>query len=121
MLNTVWDIFQHFQISEVKGEAENAKQLAITSGTGISHIQGQLDTLVLANQAMWELFSKKLGVTESELVKRMNEIDLRDGKLDGKISKVQVIECDDCGHRIKKQRPNCYWCGAKVSTESPFA
>ena len=121
MLHTVWDLFQQFQIGEAKGKATNAEQLAITTGTSISNVQAQLDTLVLANQAMWELLSKKLGVTEAELVKLMNEIDLRDGKADGKISKVQVRECGDCGHKIKKQRPNCYWCGSKISLESPFA
>jgi hypothetical protein len=120
MLHSVWDLVQQFQISENKGNAENAQELAITSSTAISHVQCQLDTLVLANQAMWEILSLKLGVTEADLVKRMNEIDLRDGKQDGKISKTQVVECKDCGHKIKKQRSNCYWCGSKFTNSSFF-
>lgn len=120
MLNSMWDVFQNFQIRETKHKAENAKQLAITSGNAISNVQAQLDTLVLANQAMWEILSKKLGVTESELVKLMSDIDLRDGKADGRITKTQIRQCSDCCHKIKKQRPNCYWCGSKMNMESPF-
>lgn len=121
MLHSIWDLFQHHQISKADIKAENAKQLAITSGTSIANLQAQLDTLVLANHAMWELLSKKVGVSEKELVRLMNEIDLRDGIADGKISKAQIRQCSDCGHKIKKRRPNCYWCGSKINLETPFS
>ena len=123
MLETIWDLFQQGQISSNKAKAEGAVSLAVTAGTGVANLQGQIDTLVLANQAMWELLSTQLGVTESDLVKKMNEIDLRDGKQDGKISaqRETTTQCGDCGHKIGKRRSNCYWCGAKLETGSPFS
>ena len=51
--------------------------------------QTTIDTLALSCAAMWELLSEKLGVTEQELLAKIEEIDLRDGKLDGKIANVK--------------------------------
>ena len=123
MLETIWEIFQTAQIIDSKAEAKNAASLSITSSVAAGEFRGQLDTLVLANQAMWEILSEKLGVTDKELVKKMNEIDLRDGKLDGKgdSSSLTSTECPDCGKKIGKRRTNCYWCGARVVGVSPFS
>lgn len=123
MLDTTWNMFQHGQISSNQVKAEEAGTLAVTATTSVSNLQSQIDTLVLANQAMWEIMSKQLGVTEAELVKQMNEIDLRDGKLDGKISTKSKLatNCGECGHKISRHRPQCYWCGARLEGDSPFS
>ncbi len=88
---------------------------------GIAHLNSQIENLVLANQAMWELLSEKHGFTEYVLLRKMNGVDLRDGKQDGKITKKKTIECPDCDHKLTKQRNNCYWCGSLLVTGSFFA
>ena len=53
-------------------------------------VSDQLDRTMLACEAMWSLMKDKLGVTDEELRIRVNELDLSDGKLDGKIRKTIV-------------------------------
>lgn len=121
MLGAIWDHYLHRRMKVAEANAVGAKEVAITTGTAISELNNQLETLVLANQAMWELLSEKAGLTETDLINKMNEVDLRDGKLDGKIEKKVVRECGDCGHKISKQRSVCYWCGAALQKNSPFS
>lgn len=111
MLDSIWSLFQ-----------QSSMNAGDTASAGSEGLQSQVDTLILANQAMWEILAGRLDVSEGELVKKMNEIDLRDGKLDGKITKqaVNAINCPDCGHKIAKKRANCYWCGTKLQGESLF-
>lgn len=121
MLGAIWDHYLHRRMKVAEANAEGAKEVAITTGTAISALNSQVETLVLANQAMWELLSEKSGLTEADLINKMNEVDLRDGKLDGKIEKKVIRECGECGHKISKQRTVCYWCGTALPTHSPFS
>ncbi|WP_445363503.1 zinc ribbon domain-containing protein [Microbulbifer sp. ANSA003] len=120
MLDTIWDYFQQREIDDARYRSQNAKQMAANLELEVGDIQGRIDTLVLANQAMWELLSERLGVTEAELIEKMGQIDLRDGKRDGKISTGNLKECPSCGHKVRKQRANCYWCGTELTLSSPF-
>lgn len=121
MLDLIWENFQQRRIKDAFDKANGAKEVAVTTGTAIGALNSQIETLVLANQAMWELLSEKAGLTETDLINKMNEVDLRDGKLDGKIAKKVVRECGDCGHKVSKQRSVCYWCGAALQKNSPFS
>lgn len=116
----LWDLFQQSQIRHGQNSADDADLKASIANSRVDELEGQLQTLSLACQAMWELMSKKSGITEQELLKKMDEIDLRDGMLDGKLETKTHDKCPECGHKVKKKRPNCFRCGAKLSTSTPF-
>ncbi|GAB1267641.1 hypothetical protein NBRC116493_08940 [Aurantivibrio infirmus] len=121
MLETIWEIFQFRKMSSTEYKADKAGVMSHANLEGIRHVSSQIENLILANQAMWELLSEKHGLTENDLLQKMNEVDLRDGKQDGKITKKRITACSDCGHKITKQRQNCYWCGSVLVTGSLFA
>ncbi len=123
MLETIWEIFQTGQLMEAKQKAIAADGLSKANAVSTGATLTQVETLVLANQAMWELLSEKCGVTDNDLIKKMNEIDLRDGKLDGKleVTRATATDCHDCGKKISKRRSTCYWCGARLEGGNPFA
>jgi len=69
---------------------------------------------------MWELVSEQTGLADADLLKRMQEVDLRDGKADGKITPVPV-DCSKCSRPVNPRRKTCMYCGAAmVSESSPF-
>ena len=68
-----------------KIRAVSAKNSALVSK--VEYLEDNIDRLTLITQALWELLQKKVGIKESELTTLMEEIDLRDGVLDGKITK----------------------------------
>ncbi|MGK0185786.1 MAG: hypothetical protein ACI9R3_001567 [Verrucomicrobiales bacterium] len=41
--------------------------------------------LAMVNQALWEIVSKDQGYDNDKLLAKLAEIDLRDGKLDGRV------------------------------------
>jgi len=53
------------------------------------------------------------GLTETELKKCIEELDLKDGQLDGKVDwKKYFTNCADCGRKILKSVLVCVYCGA---------
>src|SRR5262245_64243201 len=63
-------------------------------GSTVEQLAEAFSRLLLVNRAMWELLQKRTGATEAELLDTMNEIDLRDGVLDGKLQPSRV--CSKC-------------------------
>ncbi len=98
--------------AEAKGEARVARR-------NLAQIETRLDRALLACEAMWTLLRDKLGVTDAELLNRINEIDLSDGRLDGKVRK-SAVSCPSCGRTIARRFPKCIYCGQAIMHD-PFA
>lgn len=79
----------------------------------------RLEKLILMNMAMWSLIQEKTGLSEEDLMQRVQEIDLRDGVADGKITRT-IKQCGHCGRTISKRHTKCLYCGSEVLTETPF-
>ena len=97
---------------QAKGEARGATQKT-------RELDDRLDRALLACEAMWTILRDKLGVTDEQLISRINEIDLSDGKLDGKVRK-QAVTCPKCRRTISPRFPQCMYCGQPIMHD-PFA
>ena len=86
----------------------------------LDSLRRQYQALALTCQAMWEVLSERLGVTEDQLRERIQALDLRDGKLDGRLQQPQQQQCPGCGTRIQANRPSCYVCGRPLTLSRPF-
>src|SRR5690349_213164 len=74
----------------------------------------RIESLELACAGLWELLKTKHGYTDAELVEAVREVDLMDGKLDGRVRMTDEV-CPKCGHKLLSRRsPNCSWCGAEL-------
>ena len=92
------------------------RSIAKESSRGVSR---RIEALELACAGLWELLKTKNGYTDDDLATMIREVDLRDGKLDGKISK-STADCPSCGRQLlSRKSPNCLWCGAEIS-KGPF-
>ena len=69
----------------------------------------RIERLVLVGQALSEILRDRLGLTPDEINEKINEIDLRDGVLDGKM-RPQVLKCSTCGRPVSSARPKCVFC-----------
>lgn len=76
----------------------------------VRDLQGKVERMSLTCQAMWELLREYTGMSEQTILERIKEIDLRDGKEDGKMSITQV-ECPNCGKLNNSRRSSCVYCG----------
>ena len=85
----------------------------------IDFLANEVDRLFLINEAVWELLVEKLGLSEKNIVDKVNEIDLRDGRMDGKLAKEEPAYCPACGRTLLRGKPVCIYCGEE-SGISPF-
>ncbi len=78
-----------------------------------------LDRLYMTVQAMWELLSERTGLTKAELDAKIREIDLRDGKLDGRdATQSASCKCAKCGRPVLPGHMRCIWCGTALGGDS---
>ena len=71
----------------------------------------RVDQLALATQALWELAAERLHISDAELTAKIEEVDLRDGKADGRIR--AGLACTACNRRHR----HCLYCGADLDSK----
>ncbi len=81
----------------------------------IEQLEKEVDALTLVCMAMWELLGKSQGYFLKDLEAKMAELDLRDGKLDGRYSSAPEL-CPKCSRKLGSRRHFCLYCGASVWT-----
>jgi len=102
------------------GDGESARRAPDTASTAeLRALENQLDRLQLTCRAMWSLLQEKLNLTDVELVQRIHELDMLDGKADGKVKK-KASSCPQCGRTIAAKSSRCMYCGQAV-LHDPFA
>ena len=74
-------------------------------------MQFEIDRLLMITEALWMILKEQHGYDDAELQRRVTEIDMRDGKLDGKVAKTAPVKCPSCGKTLQKKRPRCIYCG----------
>ena len=99
----------HAEATQAKGEARSRT---------VAEVEARLERTLLACEAMWTLLRDKVGLTDLELIERINDVDLSDGKLDGKVRKT-AVSCPSCGRTISRRFPKCMYCGQAVMHD-PF-
>lgn len=111
------DYAQNQRISEASATADQAKSKAERQAHEINSLRRQVERMALANQAIWEMLREIHGVTDKDLFQRMEEIDLRDGRADGKMG-AAVLDCAGCGRKTNSTRRHCIFCGASTTGQS---
>jgi hypothetical protein len=97
----------------------SAAKKAMDARSEVQVLRVAIDKLILVNVALWEIIAESQGLTEEDLLNKVNEIDLRDGVLDGKI-RPPVRKCASCGRMLQQGHEKCIYCGTKDKSADPF-
>lgn len=116
-MDFIWNMYQRGQISEAKRDASDAKLEATLYQKKTDELERRLNTIALACQAQWELLRENTNLQDNDILEKMKEIDLRDGRSDGKISR-RPLPCKKCGRTINTANPKCMYCGAVTETQN---
>lgn len=119
LFELLWEYHQHKRIQQAETTAAIGKERVEAVRTDFGRLCKQLSRQALVCQALWELLSERLGVTEEELAAKIEEIDLRDGLADGKIG-TQQLRCPQCGRPSNSSRRTCLYCGADLDVPHAF-
>lgn len=84
----------------------------------IDFLERRLEKLTMLCQGLWTLVKDRTGATEDDLARRVQEIDLSDGKLDGRVAASFV--CAKCNRRTGRRHERCLYCETPRKGASPF-
>ena len=73
-------------------------------------LEDSLARTLMICEAMWELVRDKGGLTDADLFAKIEEVDLRDGVLDGK-NHVKTVPCPQCQRTVSTRHARCLYCG----------
>lgn len=86
----------------------------------VRELQAQVDKLEMIVEALWRQLKRHTELTDEDLIETISQIDLEDGKYDGKKETKSFIDCPGCQRRISKNHTKCFYCGEVLLTQ-PFS
>lgn len=90
--------------------AIRSETMVMSAQEDIKELRHQVERLTLLNQALWELIREKAGLTDADLERMAEEVDLRDGKADGKMGG-NAFTCPTCARVSNAKHYKCLYCG----------
>ena len=84
----LWNLYQELEIRQTKASARasdegHTSRIARTQ-QNVEKVEDRFEKLLMVTEAVWELASQRLGITEAELIEKIQEIDARSGAVDGR-------------------------------------
>ncbi len=98
--------------AEAAAKARDAQQVS-------ADVEERLDKLTLITMAMWELLRDNTKFTETDLLAKVQDLDLRDGVPDGTITQT-VSKCPHCNRTMSPRHKKCLYCGHEQLVQSVF-
>ena len=86
----------------------------------VALLESRVERLLIITEALWTILKEKEGLDEQELLRRMVQIDMRDGKLDGRVPAGPPQPCPKCQRIVGRNNLRCLFCGEPIMME-PFA
>lgn len=100
--------------------AAEARSQASSAASRVAALEEDVNHLFMIVESLWGILKEQHGFDHADLLKSVIEIDMRDGKLDGKTAKQAAPDCVHCGRKMMGRRPVCIYCG-KPSLRDIFA
>ncbi len=89
--------------------------MALTEST---FMKVELERLFMITEALWMFMRDKNGYSDADLEQMIQDIDLQDGKLDGKVAKEAPQKCGRCKRALQRAKPICIYCGEPVTGQT---
>jgi hypothetical protein len=100
-------------------QSEDALNKARESTEDVRDLRAQIERLQMICEGMWTILRERTGATEQQLLDLIEEIDLRDGKLDGRCVKAPA-KCARCQRVVSVRTNVCLYCGSMQERTTVF-
>jgi hypothetical protein len=85
----------------------------------LERLRIDLDRLSLVCRAMYSLLRESTGLSDQDLLRRVDEIDSQDGQLNGRV-RAAVQSCPECGRACGPRQRFCLYCQHPIGRLSAF-
>ena len=113
-------IHGHRRDSTTRQTATDARRSVRDAQTKVEGLEYEVERLLMITEALWTLVKDQHGYTDDTLMAKIEEIDLSDGRLDGRVNKREVQRCGQCNRSLHRRRLYCIYCGTPYR-RAPFA
>lgn len=119
-MSFLFDLYQQGQIDDARHAADRAHAKVTSTSDDVALLQRRVETLALTCQALWELLRERAQLTDEELLRKMHEIDARDGRQDGAMSR-GIVKCPQCARPNGTNARRCIYCMSELPVAHVFA
>ena len=112
-----WADRDHARHTEAELAGQRAVRVADDTRSRLEAMQMDIDRLLMISEVLWTMLKELHGYTDDDLLKRVSAIDLRDGRLDGKVERQGPVQCPRCGRNNKGNRPACLYCATPLNRD----
>ena len=119
MFDLFWELGQQRTTPDAGITTEQTIRKVQDVSGEVKALRGAVNKLMLINRALWEIIAEEKELDDKYLMDKVNEIDLRDGTLDGKLV-TAIMLCPSCGRTLFKEHDKCLYCGSMDTTTDPF-
>lgn len=117
----IFDVYQQRKIGEAGSLQADTDRRLTNTGDKLRDLEQRYERMNLVTNALWQLLKAHTGLTDADLKKYVEKVDLEDGVRDGKVARSKgAMDCPHCSRRVLKSATVCAWCGGKVSKGDPF-
>lgn len=114
MIDLILEVFGQLALDQARKEQASTEgsTVPIKDTPRIRSLERDHERLKLITMALWDILTEKLDVDEAELRRRIQELDLMDGRQDGKLRlRAPPRNCDACGRPMLSSALSCPYCG----------
>ena len=101
---------EHRSSKPMGGGLDKAERQIEKNRIDLEHLTLKSEKTALISQALWELVREHTDLTEEDIEKKIEEIDMRNGKIDGRIVP-EIFECPTCNRKVNSRQSMCIYCG----------
>ena len=80
-------------------------------------VQADIERLLLITEGLWNILKAEHGYDDQELLRRVLEVDFKDGTIDGKVAAQRPGDCPGCARPLSRGRRYCLYCGKPTPIE----
>lgn len=117
----IFDVYQSAKIGELGSLQADSDRRITNAGDRVRDLEQRYERMRLVTTALWQLLKAHTGLTDADLKKYIEQVDLSDGVKDGKLTRNKgAMDCPHCSRRILQSAVICAWCGTKLKVGDPF-
>jgi hypothetical protein len=117
----IFDVSQQGKITGLESLQADTDRRVTNTGDKLRDLEQRYERMSLVTNALWQLLKAHTGLTDADLTKYVEKIDLADSVRDGRVARNKgAMDCPHCARRVLKSATVCAWCGEKLTSGDPF-
>jgi hypothetical protein len=114
-------VYQQGKIGGLESLQAETNRRVTNAGDKLRELEQRYERMNLVTNALWQLLKAHTGLTDADLKKYVEKVDLSDGVRDGKVSRSKgAMDCPHCSRRVLTSATVCAWCGGELTSGDAF-